>query len=241
MIFSGIIYGSAQAPNQSGRGTVTTSTGSRIVRNASSGVISGRMMMSSILDQTARESWALPYIIPIFSVRLSFPPSISCRPSGCTYANQVIAQTPPCSLLREPCGPDVRKRRTSTRRRGIQSTLWHTKSSQGIGCGTSFRSDEVRPGRSSMLGEREEAAPEGGARSRGPGAARGGPVHRNMNPDYVQGEGWDSRVAQTPVQEAAAELFGRFDLRSAVSGELPKSIAIVSAAGLRIVFIQEHE
>ena len=60
----GIIYGSAQAPDQSGRGTVTTSTGSRIVRNASSGVISGRMMMSSILDQTARESWALPYIIP---------------------------------------------------------------------------------------------------------------------------------------------------------------------------------
>ena len=61
----GIIYGSAQAPEQSGRGTVTTSTGSRIVRNASSGVISGRMMMSSILDQTARESWALPYIIPL--------------------------------------------------------------------------------------------------------------------------------------------------------------------------------
>ena len=61
----GIIYGSAQAPDQSGRGTVTTSTGSRIVRNASSGVISGRMMMSSILDQTARESWALPYIIPL--------------------------------------------------------------------------------------------------------------------------------------------------------------------------------
>ena len=70
--FAGIIYGSAQAPDQSGRGTVTTSTGSRIVRNASSGVISGRMMMSSILDQTARESWALPYIIPKFAAGRSF-------------------------------------------------------------------------------------------------------------------------------------------------------------------------
>ena len=38
----GIIYGSAQTPDQSGRGTVTTPTGSRIVRNASSGVISGQ-------------------------------------------------------------------------------------------------------------------------------------------------------------------------------------------------------
>ena len=69
----GIIYGSAQAPDQSGRGTVTTSTGSRIVRNASSGVISGRMMMSSILDQTARESWALPYIIPFILIAAISP------------------------------------------------------------------------------------------------------------------------------------------------------------------------
>ena len=75
----GIIYGSAQAPNQSGRGTVTTSTGSRIVRNASSGVISGRMMMSSILDQTARESWALPYIIPLKSM-VALPPAMGHGP-----------------------------------------------------------------------------------------------------------------------------------------------------------------
>ena len=85
----GIIYGSAQAPDQSGRGTVTTSTGSRIVRNASSGVISGRMMMSSILDQTARESWALPYIIP----ELIFNGEV---PGGC------------CPLCKQQLGVDAR-------------------------------------------------------------------------------------------------------------------------------------
>ena len=77
----GIIYGSAHTPDQSGRGVVTASTGSKIVRNASSAVISGQNFTRidsfrevSLLDQAGSGvPWALPYIIPFRCVRRIAP------------------------------------------------------------------------------------------------------------------------------------------------------------------------